>query len=213
MTIPKPTTPTILTVGFFLLTVSPASQAQGEAAFPFLQISPAPDGNGWGNISTAVPSDNPIATAANPGQLEMFPLDNHVAASSYTHKTDWLPSFQEDLTYNAWGLSAGINVGDICSLPFSLSAGLGYSRIDLDLGTLVVTGSGGPDPIGTFEAYEQSRNISVGIGFEYLVRLGIGWNFKDVHSQLGVVSGTQPLVPSVVFQRFIEEVPIGTTCL
>ena len=96
------------------------------------------------------------------------------------------------MTFNAWALSAGYRISDILSLPFSLSVGIGYSRIDLDLGTFYTTGSGGPDPIGPFEAFEKAENIAVGIGVEYFVRLGLGWNFKDVHSQIGVVS-TVPL--------------------
>ncbi len=203
----------ILSVAVVILAFPGILRAQS-----FLLISPAPDGNGWGNISTAVPSDNPIAVAVNPGQLGFFSLSSIFAASSYTPKTDWLPSFQGDVTYNAWGLSAGYNVGKLLALPFSLSAGIGYSRIDLDLGTFVRTGSGGPDPIGTFHAFENTMNVSVGIGVEYFVRLGLGWNFKDVYSTLGVIYGDPAISSEANFSTsdfgVILQAPFGSliTC-
>jgi len=167
------------------------ANAQGQAALPFLLISPAPDGNSWGNMSTAVASDNAITMAASPGQLGMFSLGNNFSASTYTNKTAWLPAFQvADLTYNAWALAAGYNLSNDLSLPFPVGLGIGYSRIDLDLGTFIRTGSGGPEPIGTFHAYEEAKSVTVGVGVEYLLRLGMGWAFKDAHSVLGPVSVT-----------------------
>lgn len=58
---------------------------------PFLVIHPSPEASGWGNVATAVVSDNRIATIANAGQLGMFSLDGMLAASTYSPKTKWLP--------------------------------------------------------------------------------------------------------------------------
>ena len=187
-----PKSPRFTVILLFLVNscITSVANAQGETALPFLLISPAPDANGWGGISTAAVSDNAIAMAASPGQLGMFTLREHFSASTYTNKTGWLPVFQKpDLTYNAWALAAGYNLSDVLPLPFPISIGLGYSRIDLDLGTFIITGSGGPEPIGMYHAYEQSKNTTVGVGIEYILRLGVGWTVKDVHSVLGPLGG------------------------
>jgi len=188
-----------------LLTIADRSlsPAQGEAAVPFLLISPAPDGNGMGNISTAVASDNLISSIANPGQLGLFSLDRYLGASTYSNKTSWLPGFASPITYNAWAFAAGLNLKDPFCLPFGLSVGLAYSGVDLDLGTFIRTGSGGPDPIGTFEAFEESRNMSLAVGFESVIRLGLGWNFKDVRSHIG------PIGPAG--QEEVGEAQVSTT--
>ena len=165
--------------------------AQGEAALPFLLISPDPSANAWGGVSTTVVSDNAIAIATNPGQLGAFSLENYFSASGYLNKTAWLPAFQQsDLTYNAWAIAAGYNLSDLLPLPFPISFGLGYSRIDLNLGTFIRTGPGSPDPIGTFHAYEQSKSTTIGLGIDYFLKVGLGWNFKDVHSVLAPLSSS-----------------------
>ena len=172
-----------------MLGVCPNAHPQGEAALPFLLISSSADANAWGGVSTSVASDDAISVITNPGQLGLFTLESYFSASTYTNKTAWLSTFQQsDLTYNAQALAAGYNLCNDLPLPFPISLGVGYSEVDLDLGTFIMTGPGGPDPIGTFEAYEKSNNISIAFGIEYFLRLGVGWNFKDVESVLGPLS-------------------------
>src|SRR5512141_1526261 len=125
-----------LVLPFVLLSIvalsSSSLHAQGESAVPFLLIHPSPEANGWGNVGTAVVSDNPIATISNPAQLGLFSLDNYFSFSSYTPKTVWLPNFgSTDLTYNAWATNAGYNLRNALDLPFPVGIGFGYSRIDL----------------------------------------------------------------------------------
>jgi hypothetical protein len=172
---------------------SPAvSRAQGEAAVPFLQITPSPEGNGMGGISASQRTDDAFATIANPGQLGLFGLTNLFNASTYTPRTNWMPQFHiSGLTYGVTALNAGYNFRDILSLPFDLSAGIGYSRVSLDLGTFVVTSPSGPAGIGSFEAKEHCDSYSFGIGFDYCVRLGIGFNFKNIESHLSPVGTEQ----------------------
>jgi hypothetical protein len=68
---------------------------------------------------------------------------------------------------------------------------LGYSRIYLNLGKFIVTGPGGPSPIQTFNAYESSDQYSVGIGLDYLVHVGIGFNTKRIVSGLSPIGTEQ----------------------
>lgn len=172
---------------FVALCQSPC-HSQGESAVPFLLIHPSPESNGWGNVGTAVVSSNPIGTIANPGQLGMFSLGGYFAASSYVGSRRWLPGFQQpDLTYDVLALSGGYDISKSVDLPFRLGVALGYSRIDLNLGEFVVTSSGGPDPVGTYHAFEFAEAMSVGLGIDYWVRLGLGVSVKNVVSVLGPV--------------------------
>lgn len=172
-----------------LLFVSPSGLfAQGGTAVPFLLIDSSPEGNGMGGTAASMQSDDALAAIANPGQLGLFSLNNGLNAEMYTPKTEWLPGFQFDgLTYYAQAVNGGVNLANLCGLPFSLSAGLGYSRIDLELGEFVETDENG-NVIGQYHASETSDNLSAGLGFEYYVRIGLGWNFKTIRSDLGTAS-------------------------
>lgn len=161
--------------------------AQGETAVPFLLISSSPDGNGMGGIAASVASDNAMAMIANPGQLGIQSLDSYFRTSFYTPRTDWFPASQiSDLKYNATAFNLGINFNKVSSFPIPLSVGLGYSRIFFDLGKFTFT-QDDPTPLGTFEAQEQSENISVALGLDYYIRLGFGYNAKQVESRLGPI--------------------------
>ena len=161
------------------------SFAQGESALPFLLIHPSPEANGRGNTGTAVVSDNPIATISNPGHLGLFSLANYFSASMYAPKTQWLRTFGlTDLTYGVWAASAGYNISEALDIPVPVGIGVGYSRIDLNLGTFMRTNENGQE-LGTFNSFEKSDQFSVGFGADYFLRIGVGWNFKNIRSVLG----------------------------
>lgn len=165
--------------------------AQGESAVPFILITSSVDGNGMAGISATVPSEVATAPIANPGQLGLFSLEHLFSASVYPSKTAWLPEFNlKDLTYNTIGFSAGYNLQNLVSLPFSVSIGLGYSRIDLNLGRFTVTGPGSPSAIQTVESFESSDQFSIGLGLEYIVQVGLGFNTKRIVSKLSPI-GTE----------------------
>ena len=155
-----------------------------STAIPALTITTSTQGNGMGGIAATLPSSDASATIANPGQLGLFSLDNLFSASTYSPKTEWIPSLEfgnPSLMVSA--LNAGVNLKDMLSLPFSAGIGIGYSRTLLDFGTLSLFGSNGPRvdvPLGN----ETYVNYSIGLGLEYVVRLGIGVNFKKITSRL-----------------------------
>jgi hypothetical protein len=158
---------------------------QGETAVPFLLIPANPAANGFGGISTSVVSSNPMATIANPAQVGIFSLTQYFSASTYVPKTDWLPGLDySGVTYNVSAVNAGVNLSQLSSVPFPLGIGAGYSRIYLDLGTFIRTGPGGPEPVGTFRAFEKVEAFTLGVGIDYYVRLGIGLSAKYIHSAL-----------------------------
>lgn len=173
--------------------------AQGEAAVPFLLIHPSPDANAWGNVGTAVVSDNPIATIANPGQLGMFSLDGYLAATTYAPKTKWLPGVGvADLTYEVRALSAGYDGSRVLELPFRLGVGAGYSRIFLNLGEFTLLDPNG-QPIGRYNPFERSEQFSFGLGIEYFMKIGVGINFKNILSRgVTTLTGLTEAKPSAV---------------
>ena len=179
----------LLVVCVLLPLIASLARAQGESALPFLLIAPNSEANGWGGVSTAVASENPVATLANPGQLGIFSPHNYFAATTYAPKTSWLPSYGlEDLTYNVSAINAGVNLGEPFDLPVPFSVGVGYSRVYLDLGEFIITGSGGPKELGRFHAYEKSENLSFAFGVDYFLKVGFGVNTKRITSSLSPVA-------------------------
>jgi hypothetical protein len=85
-----------------------------------------------------------------------------------------------------WAVQGGYDLSKELSLPFPMSVGAGYSRIDLNLGTFERTDAGGRE-IGRFSAFENSHNISIAVGADYFVKVGLGWNFKSIRSVLGPI--------------------------
>lgn len=178
-------------LGSFLLTNALPAFGQGESAVPFLLITPSVDGNGMGGMGVSLGSDNATSPIMNPAQLGLFSLHSSFAASVYTPKTQWLPQFNiSGLQYEAWGINGALSVNDFVDLPFRLGVGLGYSKVNIDLGTFAITGSSGPAVLGRFTSHETSANVTVGFGFEYIVRAGVGVTFKSVDSHLSPI-GTE----------------------
>lgn len=156
--------------------------AQEPVSIPVMDIPTSADANGMGNISASLPSDNATATIANPAQLGMFSLDGFLNASTYVTKTPWLslPNFT-DFTLNASAANIGINPGKFFDIPFHCSVGAGYSRVFLDLKTI------SPVWYGVFlypgEWWEKQDDYTIGVGVDWFVKLGLGYNFKTENSE------------------------------
>jgi hypothetical protein len=114
--------PCVLVCLSFLSLVPLQASAQGESAVPFLLIHPSSSSNGMGSVSAAIVADDPIATIMNPAQLGMFGLQNYFSLSTYSPKTQWLPSFGlSDLAYDVLALNAGYDLSRVVELPYSTS--------------------------------------------------------------------------------------------
>ena len=215
-----------LRIAVILSVLGPSQQtlvAQGLAAVatPALTLSTSPRGNGMGGVEATLPSTDAAATIANPGQLGIFSLENNFSASTYSPKTDLFPrmfTFPDDVTFTmtASALNAGINLKDILSLPFSAGLGVGYSRTFVDWGEIIITNSSSPTPIGRVAMNDTYENYSVGLGLEYIVRLGIGVNFKKIASRFpgftsagGVTEFTA--TPSATDFGILLDIPLVTT--
>ncbi|MBS4035450.1 MAG: hypothetical protein KGZ85_13345 [Ignavibacterium sp.] len=156
--------------------------AQGEAAVPFLLLQPSPSLSAMGQTGTALPTDDPFGFLWNPAQLGYSSQNNNLSYIFYPNKLHWLPVFNSGLEVKAVAFNAGYNFKELIGFP--VSAGFGYSKVELNFGEFVQTGPGSPDPIGTFEPKDFYNAYSIGLGLDYLVQLSIGYTVKDVTSFL-----------------------------
>ena len=158
------------------------SFAQGEAAVPFLQLNPSPSLSAMGATGTALPTDDPFGFLWNPAQLGYTSQSNNLSYIFYPAKLEWAPTFNLDLELKGIALNAGYNFKDLIGFP--LSFGFGYSNVTFNYGTFVITGPGGPEPLGTYEPEDSYNAYSFGLGVDYFVQLNIGYTIKDVSSFL-----------------------------
>lgn len=187
-----------LAVTAILLALGPGShttfaQPLLRAAAPFLTFSSSPRGNGMGGVEATLPSSDAAATIANPGQLGLFGLSNVFSAATYAPKTELWPSVfsapvEMTHTMTVSAINAGVNFKDLVSLPFSAGLSVGYSRTFVDFGEITFTSSAGPTPIGSASLNDTYENFSVGLGVEYVARLGVGMNFKRITSRMPGIS-------------------------
>jgi opacity protein-like surface antigen len=92
---------------------------------------------------------------------------------SITH-SNWLPQFgQSDLFYEYLNYRNHIE---------SIGGTIGASVTYLNLGEFTITGEGGPEPLGTFKAFEFA--VTAGYSTKLMDNLGVGLNLRYIHSSL-----------------------------
>lgn len=154
---------------------------------PFLQIVPGPGLYLNNGAFTALPSDDPYASWANPAQISN--VGNGVGVGFFTSKTNWLP-FNPDLTYHSTAFVAGGERG-------RYRYGVGLLRTLFDYGEQEQWDSDG-NSNGTFTPKEFVNALSVGAGVDFGVQLNTGFTFKLGESRLGP-SGLQ--VGNIIYQH------------
>ena len=167
---------------FSFLLITNKTFSQGEAAVPFLLLQPSPSLAAMGQTGTALPTEDPFGFLWNPAQLGYTSQNNNFSFIFYPSKLDWFPELNADLEVKGLAFNLGYNLKDIIDFP--LSVGFGYSNVEIDYGTFNITGSEGPEPIGTFEPNDYYNAYSFGLGVDYYVQLNIGYTIKDVTSVL-----------------------------
>ena len=164
--------------------------SQGQTAVPFLLISPYAETNGMGEASVANPTDDPLSPMTNPAHLGMLSQFGYFSFG-YNY-SQWLPTFgARDLWLKTLAANVGINLQKLNKNAPPLSFGLGYSRLYLNLGTFIITGPGGPTPLGTFDARETSDQFTMAVGADYWVRASVGLTYKHVVSRSSPVGTEQ----------------------
>lgn len=185
--------------------------AQGEAAVPFLLLQPSPSLSAMGQTGTALPTDDPFGFLWNPAQLGYTSQHNNLSYIFYPSKLKWLPKFNLDLELKSSAFNVGYNFKDLIGFPISF--GFGYSKVNFSYGKFVITGPGGPDPIGTYEPRDFYHAYAVGIGLDYFIQLSVGYTFKDITSiwsedPIGADSGAIKAETSVYDYGILLNVPV-----
>jgi Type IX secretion system protein PorV len=153
--------------GLMVLAIPVKSFAQGEAAVPFLLLAPDSRFGALGESGTGL-ADNSAAIFWNPAGIA-FLTGTEV---TITH-SNWLPQFNLDLFYDYLTFRSYID-----DLKGNVTASVTY----MNFGEFVRTLEGGPEPVGTFRAFDAALTLGYAtkIGGDW----GIGFNFRIIHSRL-----------------------------
>jgi hypothetical protein len=157
----------LLLIGLTFLAVPNKSYAQGEAAVPFLLLAPDSRFGALGESGTGL-ADNSAAIFWNPSGIA-FLTGTEV---TITH-SNWLPQFNLDLFYDYLTFRTYIE-----ELSGNVTASVTY----MNFGEFVRTLEGGPEPVGTFNAYDAA--LTLGYATKLGTDWGIGFNFRVIHSRL-----------------------------
>jgi hypothetical protein len=172
-----------------ILITANVSNAQGEAAVPFLQISPSTEANGMGEASIAIPMNDPLTALRNPAHLGLQCTDNYFSYS--TNASNWLPTFNiPDLRYRTDGFTCGINFQNIFGEEHNLSFGYGYFHTLLNLGEFSRRGEYNED-LGSFHLIEYANQWTVSTAIDYYVKLSFGLSYKSITSKLSQAVGAR----------------------
>jgi len=170
-------------IGFYfaLVLLSKNIYAQGEAAVPFLVLQQSPQFTGAAQVGVAVPPIDPMGFYLNPAVLGETSKEFNFTTLFLPSKVDWL-NFGR-LEFSTFGLSLGYNF-EKSFLDIPLSIGFGFIKNRLDYGEFVRMGPESPDPIGTFNPYDEFSSFSFGIGYEFYLYFSLGISTKKFKSLL-----------------------------
>lgn len=154
-------------LGLMVLAIPGKSYAQGEAAVPFLMLAPDSRFGAIGESGTGL-ADNSAAIFWNPAGIA-FLSGTEV---SITH-SNWLPQFNLDLFYDYLTFRTYME-----ELNGSVTASVTY----MNFGEFVRTLEGGPEPVGTFRAFDAA--LTLGYATKLHPDWGVGMNFRIIHSRL-----------------------------
>lgn len=157
----------LMLLGIILTGALNVTNAQGEAAVPFLLLAPDSRAGGIGESGTGL-ADNSSAIFWNPGGIA-FLTGSEI---SITH-SNWLPQFKLDLFYDYLTYRQYIE-----ELDGSVTASITY----MNFGEFVRTGPDSPDPIGTFRSFDAA--LTLGYATKVHSDWGLGFNFRVIHSRL-----------------------------
>lgn len=158
----------IISSVILLFSAADRTNAQGEAAVPFLLLAPDSRAGGIGESGGGL-ADNSAAIFWNPAGIA-FLSGSEV---SITH-SNWLPQFNlDDLYYDYLTYRMYLE-----SINGSVTASITY----MNFGEFIRTSEASPDPIGTFRSFDAA--ITVGYATKVHPDWGLGFNFRVIHSRL-----------------------------
>ncbi|MCL5020145.1 MAG: hypothetical protein M1339_00460, partial [Bacteroidetes bacterium] len=180
-----------------------ATQASAQMQYS----APAVDAEGMGGVEASLPSDNAVVQLANPAQTGFFSLHGIASMAAY------LPAYSSSSRIGN-GIDAasmfstaaefGIDLQKYLQTPFKISAGIGYARTGADA-------SGGGE-IVQYEWQNRADNLIMGLGFDDVVKIGVGMGFNWISSvnnfpgagRASVVAHSYGAIVQVPVLRLIE---------
>lgn len=188
-----------LLLGCLIISILGPGIAFGQqfVSAPVMTTPVSTETNGMGGASASVISDNALATIANPAQLGLFSLDNRFNAGTLLANTSWPSGFQAtDNTVYATALNAGVELNRWLNLPVPISFGAGYSRVYMDQNNFELTPFCCPQIVSLWQASQTIQGLTLSVGLDYWVRLGLGYNLKWLNSKLTDAYPTTGLPPA-----------------
>ncbi len=143
------------------------AQGGGQSAVPFLLLAPDSRFGAIGESGSGL-ADNSAAIFWNPAGIA-FLTGTEV---SITH-SNWLPQFNLDLFYDYLTFRSYFE-----ELSGNVTASVTY----MNFGEFVRTLEGGPEPVGTFRAFDAA--LTLGYATKLHPDWGVGMNFRIIHSSL-----------------------------
>ncbi|MCH8021563.1 hypothetical protein IH785_17115, partial [candidate division KSB1 bacterium] len=129
---------------------------------------------------------DPLSVSFNPAHLGLATLSRSFQFEFYPSKTNWLPQFNiEGLNFDAKSFLIGYKFKIHNRIPASIGAG--YTRVFLNLGTQNITSETSPEIIGVFQSSEHADIFSLGMGADFGVKIGLGFNYKRIESNLAAI--------------------------
>lgn len=181
------------------LLIVPKFYSQGEGALPFTTLQQSPLLFGAGQIGVSIPNDDVLGFYLNPAILGYSARENHASISFMPNKTEWFSWGWNDNepTFNNFGFNVGYNLKS-SQLNLPISIGFGYIHNKFIYGKHFYTSDYSPEIIDEMEDYDLFNSFSLGIGFDYFVRINLGVSLKSFDSQLGgAITNDQPIKYSV----------------
>lgn len=196
---------------FALVLLSTNIYSQGEAAVPFLVLQQSPQFTGAAQVGVAVPPIDPMGFYLNPAVLGETSKEFNFTTLFLPSKVDWLNFGRYE--FSTFGLSLGYNF-EKSFLDIPLSIGFGFIKNRVDYGEFVRMGPESPDPIGTFNPYDEFSSFSFGIGYEFYLNLSVGLTTKSFTSVLSdnpseFYSATGKVDGTAVDYGFLISAPIS----
>jgi hypothetical protein len=155
--------------------------SQGEAAVPFLVLQQSPQFTGAAQVGVAVPPIDPMGFYLNPAVLGETSQEFNFTTLFLPSKVDWL-NFGR-IEFSTFGMSLGYNFKN-SFLKIPLSIGIGYIKNRLDYGEFVRMGPESPDPISSFDSYDEFSSLSFGVSYEFYLKFSAGITTKSFKSVL-----------------------------
>ena len=169
----------ILLISFILCATSFSNETDiSYGAVPFLTSINSPRAIGIGGASSLLVDEQ--SPEFNPAALGIFHLD-HYGAFSIPSGTNTLEVLDDEIQLKTWNFSLGKIFYQKDNRKISI--GISYLYKKFEYGSIVRT-----DPTGTIlgsvEPYDDAKQFSIGVGFDYSLKAGLGFSYKKINSQL-----------------------------